>query len=118
MKLFLAVLTGSPDSPRQAEWDALSDEARFGRVAEGMQAWQDWMVRHADIIANTGGPLGPTKRVTEAGIADIRNNLAGFVVVRANSHEEAAALFINHPQFTIFPGDGAEIMEILPVPGA
>jgi hypothetical protein len=36
--------------------------------------------------------------------------------VRAESQEAAAQLFIQHPHFTIFPGEGVEVMEILPVP--
>ena len=60
--------------------------------------------------------LGKTKRVTENGVADIRNNLAAYTVVQAESHEAAAKLFLNHPHFAIFPGDGVEIMECLPIP--
>jgi hypothetical protein len=43
--------------------------------------------------------------------------MSGFVIVKAESHEEAAKMFENHPQFTIFPGDGVEVMEVLPIPG-
>ena len=39
------------------------------------------------------------------------------VVVRANSHEAAAALFENHPHFTIFPGEAVQVMPVLPIPG-
>ena len=44
--------------------------------------------------------------------------MAAYTVVQAESHEAAAKLFLNHPHFTIFPGDGVEIMECLPIPGA
>ena len=37
-------------------------------------------------------------------------------VVEAESQEAAANMFIGHPHFTIFPGDGVEIMECLPIP--
>jgi hypothetical protein len=40
----------------------------------------------------------------------------GYTVVRAESQEEAAKMFLGHPHFTIFPGDGVEIMECLPIP--
>ena len=33
------------------------------------------------------------------------------------SHEAAAQLFLNHPHFTIFPGESVELMECLPIPG-
>ena len=52
------------------------------------------------------------------GVTDIRNNLAGYVIVRAESHAAAAQLFRNHPHFMLFPGDSVEIMECLPIPGA
>lgn len=43
--------------------------------------------------------------------------MTGFVVVEAESHDAAAALFVNHPHFAIFPGEAVEIMEALPIPG-
>jgi hypothetical protein len=42
------------------------------------------------------------------------NPLSGFVIVRAESQEAAARMFVNHPHFTIFPGESVEIMECLP----
>jgi len=36
--------------------------------------------------------------------------------VQAESHEAAANLFEGHPHFTIFPGDGIEVMEVLSIP--
>jgi hypothetical protein len=117
MKNFLAVFTGSVSSTRQAEWQALDETARQKRIADGMAAWGAWMAKHHAVIAHEGGPLGKTKLVSSAGISDIRNNLSGFVVVRAESQDAAARLFEGHPHFTIFPGDGVEIMECMPIPG-
>ena len=50
------------------------------------------------------------------GVSDIKNVMAAYVIVQAESHEAAARLFENHPHFTIFPGDSVEIMECLPFP--
>ena len=75
------------------------------------------MEKHQKAIVVDGSPLGKTKRVSASGIADIRNDLAGYVVVQAQSHEAAAKLFENHPHFTISPGDAIEVMECLPIPG-
>ena len=61
-------------------------------------------------------PLGPTKRVSAEGIAEARNQVTAYVIVRAESHEAAARMFEEHPHFTIFPGDAVEIMECLPIP--
>lgn len=115
MKKFLAVFTGTPDGFEK--WSKLDEATRKAREQQGMQAWGDWMQKHQAIILETGGPLGKTKRTTAAGIADVRNNLAGYVSIKAESHDAAAKLFLNHPHFSIFPGDGVEIMEVLPIPG-
>lgn len=117
MKNFLAIYTGSASSPERAAWDRLSAEERQRRQAAGMKAWMDWAERHRALIVEGGGPLGKTKRVTVEGISDIRNHMAAYVIVRAESQEAAARLFERHPHFTVFPGDGVEIMECLPIPG-
>ncbi len=117
MKNFLAVFMGSASAPEKIQWDALDPATRKEREAAGMKAWGDWMAQHQAIIVTTGGPLGKTKHVSSKGVADIKNEMAGYVVVKADSHDAAAALFVNHPHFMIFPGTGVEIMEVLPVPG-
>jgi hypothetical protein len=117
MKKFMAVYTGSPQSRQKAAWDKLDEATRQQRQAAGMKAWHDWMTTHKDVIVESGGPLGKTKRVSAEGIADFRNNLTGYVVVKADSHEAAAKLFVNHPHFAIFPGEAVEIMDCPPIPG-
>ena len=82
-----------------------------------MDAWIAWGEKHKDAIVVGGGPLGKTKRAGPNGVTDIKNTLAGYVVVQAESHEAAAKMFENHPHFTIFPGDSVEVMECLPIPG-
>ena len=116
MKKFMAVYTGNRASPQAARWDALDENTRSERVQAGMEAWQGWQRDHAAIIAEEGGPLGKTKRVSSAGVADISNNLGGYVVIEAETHEAAARHFRNHPHFTIFPGDAVEIMPCNPMP--
>ena len=115
MKRYMAVFTGTPDS--MARWQALDEGERKRREAEGMQAWKQWAEKLGGTIVDQGAPLGRTKRVTREGIADVRNNLAAYTVVQAESQEAAAKLFEDHPHFTLFPGEGVEIMECLPIPG-
>ncbi|GAB3104672.1 YciI family protein [Lysobacter terrae] len=115
MKKFMAVFTGAPES--MAAWQALDAAERQRRESEGMQAWKQWAEANAQVIVDQGAPLGRTKRITSAGITDTRNNLAAYTVVEAESQEAAARLFEKHPHFTIFPGDGVEVMECLPLPG-
>jgi hypothetical protein len=75
------------------------------------------MTTNADVIAEIGGPLGKTKRVDSDGVLDVKNEMVGYVVLEAESHEAAAKKFENHPHFSIFPGEAVEIMECLPIPG-
>jgi hypothetical protein len=111
MAKFLAIYTGTPSDGPGPDMDPAA-------LARGMQAWTDWMAKNAGRIVESGGPLGRTKKVSKAGVADIRNNLAGYVLLEADDHDAAAALFRDHPHFTVFPGDGVEIMPVLPIPGS
>jgi hypothetical protein len=114
MKTFLAIYTGTPDG--FARWQALDEATRKSREASGMKAWMDWATANSAATLFEGGPLGKTKKISPDGIADIRNNMAGFTVIQAESHEAAARLFEKHPHFAIFPGEAVEIMECLPIP--
>lgn len=110
MPKFLAIYTGEHDPGRPPP--------DHQTLAAGMAAWQAWGARYGSQIVDGGGPVGKTKRVTKAGVADASNNMAAYVIVEAESHEAAARMFENHPHFAIFPGDGVEIMPCLAVPGA
>jgi hypothetical protein len=116
-KQFLAVFVGSADSPRRKAWNAMSAAEMKAKEKQGIEAWGAWVQKHQASIVGMGGPLGKTKKVSPSGIADISNLLSGFTIVEAESHEAAAKLFENHPHFSIFPGDGVEIMPVLPIPG-
>ena len=114
MKNFLAIYTGTPAS--MESWNDLSEAEKLERQKEGIAAWHAWADRHKSVIVEMGSPLGKTKSISSSGIRDIKNNMTAFTVVRAESHEAAAKLFEDHPHFTIFPGDGVEVMECLPIP--
>jgi hypothetical protein len=114
---FLAVFLGSKNNPKMTAWMALAEDQRRAKEQEGMAAWKAWMEKNQASLVGLGGPLGKTKRITPAGIADISNDIGAFMVVRAASHEAAAKLFENHPHFTNFPGEAVEVMPVLPIPG-
>jgi hypothetical protein len=116
-QLYLAVFVGGKDSAPMKAWLALSEDERRARERDGMAAWHAWVDRHRDAIVELGGPLGKTKRIDTRGVADTANALGAFTIVRAASHDAAAALFEGHPHFTLFPGEAVEVMPILPVPG-
>lgn len=109
MKNFLVTYMGSPDRAGRDEVDDASVQA-------GMKAWSEWATRNATSIVDQGAPVGKTKRVGTDGISDIRNRVAAYAIVRAESHAAAAKLFEGHAHFTIFPGDSVEVMECLPMP--
>jgi YCII-related domain len=117
MKKFLAIFLGSAAAMEKSGWNTMDAAKRKQLEASGMKAWGDWMTKHQALIAETGGPLGKTKRAAAPGVSDTKNNMAGYVIVQAESHEAAARMFERHPHFTIFPGDSVEIMEVLPIPG-
>ena len=109
MKTFLALYTGSPGAT-PADLDPAT-------MANGMAAWTGWMAAHAADILDAGGPLGKTKTASKAGVSDTRNDVAGYVVIQAQSHDAAVKLFEGHPHFAIFPGESVEVMEVMPIPG-
>lgn len=116
MKRFLAIYIGTPSALEKSGWNKLDEEKRKKPQEAGMKAWMQWGETHEAAILDQGSPLGKTKRASSQGIADTRNNMTGYVMVQAESHEAAARMFENHPHFTIFPGDSVEIMECLPLP--
>ena len=113
---YLAIFLGSKTNARAAAWFALPEAERRKKELEGMKAWHAWVEKYKDAVLETGGPLGKTKKVSAKGVEDISNELGAFSVVRAESHEAAAKMFIDHPHFSIFPGDRVEVMPIMPIP--
>ncbi len=110
---YLGVFTSNKKSPKWQAWDAMSEAEQAAKGALGVAAIQKWEHDHADAIVHLGGPLGPTKRVSEAGIAEVVNALTVYVVVRAASHAEAADMFLGHPHMTIFTCDAVDVMPVL-----
>jgi hypothetical protein len=114
-KTFLAVFTGVKASMQK--WEKLPSKTRRERETAGIQAWHAWVAENKKSIVEMGAPLGTTKQVDRKGVTNTSNELSAFVIVQADSHATAAALFKNHPHFMIFPGKSVEIMECLDIPG-
>ncbi len=115
MKQFTAVFLGSEKA--MTEWGGLSEPARKEREQKGMAAWGAWVENNKKNIVVMGSPLGKTLKIGKGGVSPTKNNLTAFTVVQAESHEAAAKMFLEHPHFSIFPGDSIEVMENLPIPG-
>jgi hypothetical protein len=109
MKKF-TVIFGIPAATIQ-EWMTNTDEvSRKEQTEKMMKEWQDWMTAHDAAILDKGLPLGKTKHVTAKGVEDTKNDLNWYLVVQAESHDEAAQMFVNHPHLQI-PGSYAEVMD-------
>ena len=77
---------------------------------------EDGEIGGAGIAKANAGPVGKTKQAAASGASDIKNDIGGYSIVQAESHEAAAALFADNPHLTM-PGATVEVMEIRPMPG-
>jgi hypothetical protein len=114
MKKYLAVFV----APIEA-YDKMKEEMKGKspdeRKAE-MDAWMKWMDEHKADIVDNGAPVGSAKRIAADGtVTDTRNEIGGYMIVQAESAEEAAALFKNSPHFGV-EGGGIEVMEMMQMP--
>ena len=113
MPRFLAVYTMKPED--LARFRSLPKPEQNAIDAVGLQQWADWEERNAAFSLIAAASVGRT-RVTKDGIVDAVNPFCGYIVVEADTIDAAARLFENHPHFTVFPGDGVDIMPFLTGP--
>lgn len=86
------------------------------QMKAGMDAWMAWAGKHKTSITELGAPLGKTKRVTNKGASATKNEITGYSIVEAESHDAATKLFEGHPHLHM-PGASIEVMELMPIPG-
>ena len=112
MKKFMAIYMASgPDFENMMKNSTPEQQRR------GMEAWMTWIQDNKAAILEGGAPLGKTKRADVGGVSDIKNNMGGYSVVQAETHDAAAKLFgKDHPHLRM-PGAWVEIMEIVQLPG-
>lgn len=94
------------------EWRKNTDQEAMKK--QGQKMMEDmtaWMKAHESSFVERGNPLGKTKTVTKDGVKDARNDLNFYQIIQANSHEEAAAIFLDCPHLQI-PTSSIDIMEI------
>ena len=84
---------------------------------KGMAAWMAWMNANKASLVDGGAPLGKTKRVDATGAKDARNDLGGYSIVQAESHDAAVKMFGKDHPHMMMPGGWIEVTEIMPVPG-
>lgn len=96
-----------------ASWKSMDSET----MKAGMQEWQRWLDAHTTAFVDKGASLGKTKQVNMRGVADSKNDLIGYAVVEAESHEAAANMFVDHPNAKM-TGGSIEVIEYIDMPKA
>lgn len=87
MALYMAPASAIAEMMKMSEADGKKE----------MDAWMAWEASNKKAIADIGTPLGKTKSVTSSGVSDTHNEVTGFTIVEADSHDAAAKLFAGHP---------------------
>lgn len=96
-------------------WAKKPEADRKAEEAKMMGEWDAWMLANKAMFNTTAG-VGKTKRVTSAGISDVKNDIMLYSIIDAESQEAAAEAFKGHPHFVI-PNASIEISPISPLPG-
>ena len=81
-----------------------------------MDAWMVWAKANEKSVVDLGMPLGKTKRVTTAGVADTRNQITGYSIVQAASVAAAAKMFKKHPHLKM-KGASVDLLDVVQLPG-
>jgi hypothetical protein len=114
MATFIAIYR-APNSVLD-DWMKLDEATQKEQMQQMETDWNAWLSRNASFIKKTRS-AGATKRVTGSGIADARNDIMMYSIVEAPTHDEAAALFKDHPHLTI-PEGSIDVMPSNEVPNS
>jgi hypothetical protein len=87
MALYMAPASAIAEMMKMSEADGKKE----------MDAWMAWEAANKKAVTDIGSPLGRNKTVTSGGVADAPNEVTGFSIVEADSHDAAAKLFVGHP---------------------
>lgn len=113
MKKFL-VLYLCPAATME-EWMKSDPEKRKAGEEKMKAEWDAWMNEHGKALKETAG-AGSTTKVTQEGVAGIKNDIMLFSIAEGESQEAVAKMFENHPHLEI-PQASIEIMEVNYLPG-
>lgn len=80
-------------------------------LKKSMDEWTDWMKAKGGVV-DMGAPLGKTMKVTPSEVLPMRNEIGGYSIIEAASHEEAAKKMQDSPHFKMMPGGWIEVMEV------
>jgi hypothetical protein len=100
-----------------AAFEEMMKNATPAQQQKGMAAWMAWMGANQASLVDAGAPLGRTKRLDAHGASDAKNEVGGYSIVQAESHDAATKLFgKDHPHLQV-PGAWIEVTEIRTIPG-
>jgi hypothetical protein len=92
------------------DWKKTDDEIRRPQEEKMRAQWGEWMQKNSHMFVATEA-AGRTKRVSADGVSDHKNDLMLYSIVEADSHDEVADLFADHPHLQI-PRSSIEITEV------
>ena len=93
------------------EWMKKPEQERKADETAMMDAWNKWMSANASKLTDKGGGAGKPKVVSSSGVKDARNDIMLYQIVQANSADQAAKMFVDHPHFGI-PQATIEVMPV------
>ncbi|MDO8552466.1 MAG: YciI family protein [bacterium] len=109
MKKFLVIYKAPSEEFQKLMANSTPEEQK-----KGMEDWGKWMKEHSAELVDGGAPVGKTKQVTMDSVTDIKNDIGGYSIVQAESHDDAAKIFTDSPHFSV-PRSSIEVMEIMPM---
>jgi hypothetical protein len=103
-----------------ASMDQMMEEMKSATPQERKEAMDDWMTwgkKYEEAIVDMGAPLGKSKKVSDGGVTDHRNELGGYSVVQGDTADAVSEMFIDHPHLQSMEGATIEIVELVPMEG-
>jgi hypothetical protein len=79
-------------------------------------SWMRWMEENKSSIVDQGNMLGKNKRVSSAGVVDVRNDMTGYSMIEAESADAAAEIVKTNPMLQMAEAY-IEVTEIMPMSG-
>lgn len=109
-KFFVLYMASSADFQKvMSEMGKMTKEQQ----KEMNDEWEAWGKGKG--VVDMGAPLGKTKRVKASDISDTKNEIGGYSIIEAKSHDEAAKKMQSNPHFGMIPGGWIDVMEIMPM---
>ena len=107
MKKYLAIYIGGATESKKSKPIDEKSQQQF------MKAWAKWAEKYKEFVIDFGCPLGRAKSINHAGVKDKKKNkITAYSIVHSESHEQAAAIFIEHPHISLNSNNSIEIIRM------